>query len=145
MKLYTIGFTRKSAEHFFESLRKAGVKRVLDVRLNKTSQLSGFAKGRDLVYLLDRVAGIGYADVPELAPEPGMLQDYQHGVTPWSVYSDRYRGLIAGRRVQSVLSPDLFDGACLLCSEHDSECCHRRVAAEYLRDAWNKVDIVHLR
>lgn len=37
-KLFTIGFTRKSAEEFFNRLSDAGVKRVIDVRLNNVSQ-----------------------------------------------------------------------------------------------------------
>lgn len=44
----TIGFAKKSAQRFFELLREAGVKRILDVRLNNASQLAGFAKRTDL-------------------------------------------------------------------------------------------------
>lgn len=50
MKLFTIGFTKKPAEKFFSMLNDAGVKRVVDIRLNNTSQLAGFAKKEDLVY-----------------------------------------------------------------------------------------------
>ena len=38
MKLYTIGFTQKSAEEFFTTLQQAKVRRVLDVRLHNESQ-----------------------------------------------------------------------------------------------------------
>ena len=34
MKVYTIGFTKTTAESFFTRLQKAAVKKVLDVRLN---------------------------------------------------------------------------------------------------------------
>ncbi len=44
MKLFTIGFTKTSAEHFFSRLSKVHVKKLIDVRLNNVSQLSGFAK-----------------------------------------------------------------------------------------------------
>ena len=44
MKLYTIGFTRKSAETFFTQLKTSGVRTLIDTRLNNRSQLSGFAK-----------------------------------------------------------------------------------------------------
>ncbi|HCO95232.1 MAG TPA: hypothetical protein DIU00_14990 [Phycisphaerales bacterium] len=61
MKLFTIGFTKKSAEEFFTCLQKAGVSRVVDIRLNNTSQLAGFAKAPDLKYFLHAIAGIEHA------------------------------------------------------------------------------------
>ena len=48
--LYTIGFTKKSAEDFFELLKKHHVKNIIDVRISNSSQLAGFAKGNDLIY-----------------------------------------------------------------------------------------------
>ena len=48
MEIYTIGFTQTTAEHFFGRLKAAGVQRLLDVRLNNSSQLAGFAKAKDL-------------------------------------------------------------------------------------------------
>ena len=46
VKLFTIGFTKKSAETFFSLLRESGVLRVLDIRLHNTSQLAGFGSFR---------------------------------------------------------------------------------------------------
>lgn len=50
IKIYTIGFTQTSAEQFFDRLIKAGVKKIVDARLNNRSQLAGFAKQEDLKY-----------------------------------------------------------------------------------------------
>ena len=50
MEIDTIGFTQTTAERFFSRLADAHVKRLLDVRLNNTSQLAGFAKAKDLPY-----------------------------------------------------------------------------------------------
>ncbi|MDB9362120.1 DUF488 domain-containing protein [Nodularia spumigena CS-588/02] len=55
VNLFTIGFTQKKAEQFFETLIKAGVKRVIDTRLNNVSQLAGFAKKNDLEYFLRKI------------------------------------------------------------------------------------------
>ena len=55
IKLFTIGFTKTNAENFFTELKDAGVKRVVDVRLNNSSQLAGFAKQADLVYFLRKL------------------------------------------------------------------------------------------
>lgn len=144
MRLATIGFTRKSAERFFGLLRDAGVKRVLDVRLNTRSQLSGFAKTPDLVFFLRAVAGIDYLAVPELAPTAELLDPYKKRGGAWADYEPRYGDLIASRRVDEVLSRDLFDGGCLLCSEHSPEQCHRRLAAEHLARAWGGFEVRHL-
>jgi uncharacterized protein (DUF488 family) len=69
MKLFTIGFTKKSAEEFFTHLQNAGVRRIVDVRLNNTSQIAGFAKARDLKYFLHAIAGIDYVHIPDFALE----------------------------------------------------------------------------
>ena len=52
IKLFTIGFTQKSAHKFFTTLKEARVQRVIDVRLNNNSQLAGFSKKEDLSYFL---------------------------------------------------------------------------------------------
>jgi uncharacterized protein (DUF488 family) len=47
------------------------------------------------------------------------------------------------RRIEKVISPNEVDQACLLCSEHISEHCHRRLVAEYMKK-WGNVHIEHL-
>ena len=73
----TIGFTKTSASRFFERLEKAGVKRVLDVRLHNTSQLAGFAKADDLAYFLKEICGVEYSHQPLLAPTDDILKSYK--------------------------------------------------------------------
>ena len=68
MKLFTIGFTRKSAEHFFTELSRAYVQRVLDIRLNNVFQLAGFAKQDDLRFFLKAICGIDYLHLPPSSP-----------------------------------------------------------------------------
>ena len=65
MEIYTIGFTQTTAERFFSRLANAHVKRLLDVRLNNTSQLAGFAKAKDLPYFARELLGCEYADTFE--------------------------------------------------------------------------------
>ena len=144
IRLFTMGFTRKGAREFFTTLGDAGVRRVVDVRLNNVSQLAGFTKRRDLEFFLGRIGGIGYLHLPELAPTPDILDAYKKRGGDWGVYEDRFLRLLAERRVEAHLAPDLLDGGCLLCSEPTPERCHRRLVAEYLRDRWGRVEIVHL-
>lgn len=149
MKLYTIGFTKKSAREFFdELLRASGVKRVIDVRLRPSSQLAGFAKvsksGGDFEFLLDRLCDMDYVHVPLLAPSDELFTSYRGGDMSWDEYSERYLELLAERLVVRELDRALFADAVLLCSEDTPERCHRRLAAEYLQRHWEDVEIVHL-
>lgn len=144
MKIYTIGFTKTSAECFFTRIQKAGVKKLIDVRLNNVSQLAGFAKKNDLRYFLKTICGIEYAHRPELAPTQEMLDAYKKEGGQWSDYEKRFLELMASRGVEQIIPRDAVDGACLLCSEDKPHHCHRRLVAEYLKDKWIELEIAHL-
>ncbi len=144
MRLYTLGFTRKSAESFFELLRGSGAARVIDVRLNNVSQLAGFTKRDDLAYFLREVCGMDYEHKPDLAPTPELLKAYRDGRISWDDYEARFLGLMAERRIEDLPIQALMDNACLLCSEETPDQCHRRLVAEYLQGKWGDIEIIHL-
>lgn len=144
LRLFTIGFTRKSAEEFFTRLRDAGVRRVVDVRLNNVSQLAGFSKRDDLRYFLRAIGGIDYVHLPDLAPTQEMLDGYKKQKGDWPEYERRFLALMAERRVETTVAPQLHDGDCLLCSEHEPDCCHRRLVCEYLKAHGAELDVTHL-
>lgn len=144
MRLFTIGFTKKSAERFFTLLKDAHVRRVLDIRLNNRSQLAGFSKATDLEYFLRAIADIEYRHVPELAPTQELLDAYKKRKGPWSEYEARFLELLEKRGVDQSLDRSAFDMACLLCSEHEPLHCHRRLVAEYLKGKWGDIEIHHL-
>lgn len=146
MKLYTIGFTKKCAEKFFELLRRNGVQRLVDVRLNPGGQLSAFARKEDLPYFLDRLAdGCDYVHLPELAPTKEILKDYRKD-GDWARYVARFERLMEERDMPDQLDRSTFESAdcCLLCSEATPEQCHRRLVAERIAARWPEVNIVHL-
>lgn len=141
----TIGFTRSNAEHFFGRLRKAGVKKLIDVRLHNTSQLSGFAKADDLAFFLKNIGGIEYVHQPVLAPTDPMLKAFKKEKGDWLAYEERFLTLMAERQIEKRFRPDVFKGACLLCSEDKPHHCHRRLVCEYLNEKWGDVlDVHHL-
>lgn len=142
--LFTIGFTKKTAEYFFEKLKRADVKRVVDVRLNNVSQLAGFAKKTDLQYFLRELGGIEYVHAPELAPTKDILDAYKKHKGSWSDYETKFLDLMRQRRIEKTLDRELIDGACLLCSEDKPHHCHRRLVAEYLNEEWGGVSVDHL-
>jgi len=144
MKVFTIGFTKKSAREFFEKLRRQGLARVLDVRLNNVSQLAGFAKRDDLHFFCESILSIGYLHLPELAPTQAMLDEYKKNYGTWSDYEKKFLHLMAERKVEDTVAREVVDGGCLLCSEATPENCHRRLVAEYLQGKWGEVEIEHI-
>jgi uncharacterized protein (DUF488 family) len=143
MKIFTIGFTKTSAKHFFDRLKEAGVRRIIDVRLNNVSQLAGFAKRDDLRYFAHAICAADYRHRPELAPTQDMLDQYKKDGGSWSDYERRFLDLMAKRKIEQIERNE-FDNGCLLCSEDKPHYCHRRLVAEYLRGKWGNVEIIHL-
>lgn len=144
MKIFTIGFTKSTAKDFFGRLNTAGVKHVYDTRLNRTSQLSGFAKQKDLDFFLSQIGGINYSVDALLAPTADILSAFRKNEIGWGEYERRYLELLSSRRVEQHFDMDKMHEGCLLCSEATPEHCHRRLAANYLAQARTDVEIVHL-
>ena len=143
-KIYTIGFTKKSASEFFGTLKESGAKRVVDVRLNNVSQLAGFAKRDDLEYFLRQICRMDYVHMPDLAPTKEMLDAYRKEHRDWQTYEREFLALMDARRVAKLGIKRIMSNACLLCSEDTPDRCHRRLVAEYLRRHWGDVEITHL-
>ena len=144
MRVYTIGFTKKSAESFFDLLQDSGAKRLIDIRLNNVSQLAGFAKRDDLAYFLRRICRMDYEHMPELAPTQEILGAYRAGGMTWGEYERQFLSLMSDRDVEKMPIKEKIADAVLLCSEETAEHCHRRLLAEYLQGHWGDVEIIHL-
>ncbi len=144
VNLFTIGFTQKSAQFFFDTLINAGVKRVIDTRLNNVSQLAGFTKRADLKYFLQKLGDIEYVHMLDMAPNKEILDAYKKNNGDWETYEKKFLNLMSDRQIEKKVSPELIDGSCLLCSEAKPHHCHRRLVAEYLSDKWGNISICHL-
>lgn len=142
--LYTIGFTKKNAQKFFTLLRNAGIKRILDVRLNNSSQLAGFAKKDDLAFFMREICHADYVYLPELAPTQDILDAYKKQKGDWGTYEIAFNKLLHSRRVEATVDAAVLDGGCLLCSEDTPKQCHRRLVAEYLHKFHPDLRIIHL-
>jgi uncharacterized protein (DUF488 family) len=138
VEVTTIGFTKTSAEQFFERLRAADVRTLIDVRISNNSQLAGFAKVPDLRYFLSRINNITYQHAPLLAPTKDMLAQYRKGAMDWGVYQGQFLKLMSERQIENRYSPSVFHGACLLCSEAEPHQCHRRLVCDYLNEKWGQ-------
>ena len=144
INLYTIGFTKKNAETFFTLLKKNGVKKIIDVRLNNVSQLAGFTKQDDLRYFLKELCRIEYYYYGQLAPTEDILKGYKNKEISWEQYELEFNSLITKRKIEAIISLDLLTDACLLCSEATAEHCHRRLLAEYFKKVYKRINIIHL-
>ncbi len=143
MRIYTIGFAKKTAAQFFDSLRQPDLLRVIDARLNNSSQLSGFTKKNDLGFFLRVICGIEYFHLPELAPTKDILTNYKSS-GDWKTYEKQFLQLMVDRRVEINIDKELIDGSCILCSEATPDNCHRRLVVEYFRDRWGQVEVLHI-
>lgn len=144
IKLYTIGFTGKSAENFFNLLTSNKVEKIVDTRINNVSQLSGFAKGSDLKFFSNKIASISYEHKIDLAPTKELLSKYREKKLSWQDYEIEYLNLLDIRKIAQKVNIDELHQNCLLCSEHTPEKCHRRLLAEYLKHIRNDIEIIHL-
>lgn len=145
MEVYTIGFTQRTAASFFGALRAAGIRRLLDVRLNNSSQLAGFAKRDDLAFFLRELCGAEYIHETLLAPTQEILDSVKKRKGGWEAYERDFLALMADRKVEEKLSLELFAvPTVLLCSEPTPTHCHRRLVLDYLQGKWGNLNPVHL-
>ncbi|MDC5152349.1 DUF488 domain-containing protein [Acinetobacter baumannii] len=133
MTIYTLGFTKKNAERFFNLIKEQHIKKLIDVRLNNVSQLAGFAKRDDLIFFLREICECEYEHIPDLAPTDEILKPYKKGEISWLKYEENFLALMAQRNIEKYLDLRQFEGSCLLCSEHLPHQCHRRLVIEYLQ------------
>lgn len=144
MKIFTIGFTKKSAKEFFEILKTNNIEQIIDIRLNNTSQLAGFTKKDNLEYFLKELCSIDYSHFIFLAPTKEIRDRYIKS-KDWDVYVKKYIELLDNRKVLDKLDKSYFNRkSCFLCSEASADHCHRRLLVEYLKEHWDYVEIVHL-
>jgi len=143
-ELYTIGFTKKSAEDFFNLIQKNKVKELIDTRISNNSQLAGFAKGRDLKYFAQCLCNATYTHELDYAPTKELLKKYRQKEMTWPEYELEYLNLLDLRKVAHRADIERLHQHCFLCSEHLPDFCHRRLLAEYLKAKFANVKINHL-
>lgn len=144
IKLFTIGFTNKSAEKFFNLLGANKISKVVDTRINNSSQLAGFSKGKDLAFFVGKILNAEYEHRTDFAPTRELLDAYRKGKMSWDEYEKEYENLLKSRKIEEKISVADLNNICLLCSEDTPEKCHRRILAEYLRGFYPEIEIVHL-
>lgn len=145
INLTTIGFTKTTAAGFFDRVKSAGVRKVIDVRLHNTSQLAGFAKADDLAYFLKEICGAQYVHQSLLAPTDDILKAFKRDKGDWNIYENSFMRLMEQRKIEDKFKPEMFESGCLLCSEDKPHHCHRRLVCEYLNNKWdNTLKVRHL-
>ena len=144
IKLFTIGFTKKNAETFFEKISKFGVQKLIDIRLNNVSQLAGFTKKDDLIFFLKKICNCEYTHKLLLAPTKEILDAYKKNEISWPEYEKRFNSLLNERKAYTLFNASELHMACLLCSEPTPTKCHRRLIAEFFKSYNEDIEIIHL-
>lgn len=144
-RIYTIGFSKKSLREFVKLLKDARVEKLIDIRLNNTSQLAGYAKKDDLAYIMELI-NIEYVHDVSLAPDNKLLSDYKKNLLDWSDYETRYLKILEERNIRDGIKKLINSKTiCFLCSEHKPNKCHRSLLANFIKNNLNeKVEIIHL-
>ena len=145
INIFTIGFTQKSAESFFNLIKKSNITTLIDVRLNNISQLAGFAKRDDLKYFLKEICSVDYIHLPILAPTEDILKAYKKKEISWDVFESKFLDLMSQRNAEKHVNYNELENGCLLCSEHEPHFCHRRLIVEYLnKNSDYELNVTHL-
>lgn len=146
MKIFTIGFTQKSAREFFNKIKENKIALLLDIRLNNVSQLAGFAKGKDLEYFLKEICHCEYAHDEVFAPTKILLDNYRTKKVSWIEYEKVFTEILKTRPIIERFNKiyGKFNNICLLCTEPTPEQCHRRLVAEYLKEHIENIEIIHI-
>ncbi len=145
MKIYTIGFTKKTAEQFFKLLEENDIVKVVDIRLNNKSQLAGFSKSPDLEYFLGEHC-INYEYDVTLAPTEDLKKRYSDKKQKMTFedYEIEFLKILKERKCIEPLKKKDLDGYCYLCSEDKPDECHRRLVAEAIKGNSSEIEIIHL-
>lgn len=144
-KIYTVGFTKKTAEDFFNALEENRISLVLDLRLNNTSQLAGFTKYPDIKFFLNRICKIDYIHDTMFSPTDYILSRYKKKEIDWGQYEKEFFELMRIRNINKYIptSYSIDKTICLLCSEPTPEKCHRRLIANIFKEVLS-LEIIHL-
>ena len=145
-KIFTIGFSRMTAEEFFTTLEDNGVKKVVDVRLFNKSQLLGFSKYPDIEYFLRKILDVEYFHDKKFAPSEILLDSYKKKYIDWEGYEEAFAALMKKRDIDVYIADNYSaqENYCLLCTEVSPENCHRRLVAEKIREVLEDIEIIHL-
>jgi len=143
LEIYTIGFAKKNLREFIKRIQSAGVKKVLDIRLNNTSQLAGYSKKDDLEYVLELV-NIQYQHIPALAPAEELMKAFKSKEIGWEQYVQTYSRSLEENDPIGLVKVRQGEKICLLCSEDTPKYCHRRLLAEYLGKHIEGLVVQHL-
>lgn len=140
MNIYTIGFTKKSAKYFFETIQSSNIDVVIDIRLNNTSQLAGFSKYPDIKFFLNELVNCEYIHDFKFAPSENILKDYKNKLIDWYGYVEQFDKMMSNEMICKYIKNNYSDykgkNICLLCSEESHERCHRSLVALYFKQVF---------
>jgi len=128
--LVTIGYQGVSLEGFLETLKKAGVTLLLDVRELPMSRRTGFSR-TPLSQALG-AAGIAYRHVRALGTPKRIRHRLRRDRDMKRFFAEYQQHLATQEALLEDLAQTLSGCVALMCFERDPAVCHRSVVAEDL-------------
>jgi uncharacterized protein (DUF488 family) len=130
-KVYTIGYEGKTIDEFVEQLKKAGVKRVADVRKITSSRKRDFSKTRFGEILAKN--GIEYVGMRDLGTPYEVRRIYKSGGA-LEEFLRKYEGYVSSvpdaiARLEAIAGEK---STVIMCYENDAKRCHRQVLSKRL-------------
>lgn len=144
IKIFTIGFSKKTASQFFSILKQAQVIKLIDIRLNNNSQFCGFTKSRDLPFFLRLILNADYEIIEDFMPPANLLSAYRNQEITFQKYKKEYKKTLKKRDILDRYDLNQFTNCCFLCSEAESKNCHRRLLVDFFKEHHSDIKIIHL-
>lgn len=132
-KLFTIGYEGATVDAFIDTLAKAGVKTLVDVRAVPQSRKPGFSKRGLAAALAER--GIAYRHLQRLGTPAEGRNAARAGDTAKMrrVYLDHLEAADAQAEMAMLADQARESPSALLCFERQPAECHRSILFEELR------------
>lgn len=130
--LWTIGYEGAAIEDFLDTLRRAGITKVLDVREIPVSRRKGFSKTALKQALTGR--GIDYQHERRLGSPRGVRHRLRATGDLECFFHDYEAHLRKQQDLLDELAGSLQGGVVLLCYERDPSVCHRAIVARALKE-----------
>jgi uncharacterized protein YwgA len=141
--VYTIGYENRSVDGFLNTLIRAGIRRVIDVRANPISRKYGFA--RSALASLAGKLGLGYSHFPEL----GIPSEKRKKARTHAEFIELFRyyeqQVLPAKMSEMANVAELMNStpSVLVCMEKEAVDCHRSRLADCIASLTN-LSQVHL-
>ncbi len=137
-----VGYEGRSVDDVVETVSRAGVGVVVDVRLNAISRKAGLSKRRLDGYLAE--AGIRYVHMPALGNPKDNRDGFRKGDSAARSRYDEILSNGSSSAVDELIELASSEVVALLCYERDASQCHRSAVTDELLRRQPSIEVIDL-